>query len=348
MTTMTKWRLMAATAAGLLLAALAGALPAMAQGGEVNVYSSRHYDGDKKMFARFTELTGIKINVVEADIGPLMQRLQAEGRNSPADLLVTVDAGNLWRAKEAALFQPIRSAALEETIPAHLRDPEGHWFGLSQRARVILFHKDRVKPEELSTYEALAEPKWKGRILVRSSSNVYNQSLIASIIAADGPDKAEAWAKGLVANFARVPKGGDTDQIKALAAGEGDIAISNTYYYARLVGSAKPEERAIVDKIGIFFPNQNDRGTHMNISGAGVTRHAPNRGNAIKLLEFLTTPEAQQVLAEGNYEYPVRPEVATAAVVNSWGRFKTDGINLAQLGKHNPDAVRIADRAGWR
>lgn len=348
MLTTTRRRLMAACGGIALLTALGAMASAMAQSGEVNVYSSRHYDGDKKMFARFTELTGIKINVVEADIGPLMQRLQAEGRNSPADLLVTVDAANLWRAKEAGLFQPVHSAVLDEIVPAHLRDLDGNWFGLSQRARVILYHKDRVKPEELSTYEALAEPKWKGRILVRSSSHVYNQSLIASIIAANGLDKAEAWAKGLVANLARVPKGGDTDQIKALAAGEGDIAISNTYYYARLLGSAKAEDRAIVEKIGIFFPNQADRGTHVNISGAGVTRHAPNRDNAIKLLEFLTTPEAQLVLAEGNYEYPVRDKVAIAAVVNSWGPFKTDRVKLAELGKHNADAVRIADRAGWR
>jgi iron(III) transport system substrate-binding protein len=324
------------------------AMAVRASAQEVNVYSARHYKSDQVLFDSFTRQTGIKINVIEGDVGPLLQRLQSEGRNSPADLFITADAGNLWRAQEADVLQPVKSAALDETIPHNMREPDGHWFGLSQRARVLVYNKDRVKPSDLSTYEDLADPKWKGRILVRSSNHVYNQSLLASIIAADGPEKAEAWARGIAANLARPPKGGDTDQIKAVAAGEGDVAISNTYYFARLAASDKPEDQALVSKLGIFFPNQSGRGTHVNISGAGVTKHAPHRDNAIKLLEFLVTPEAQQVFAEGNNEYPVRSGVAASAVVNSWGTFKGDPLNASVLGKHQAEAVRIADRAGWR
>ncbi|HEX6979750.1 MAG TPA: Fe(3+) ABC transporter substrate-binding protein [Alphaproteobacteria bacterium] len=329
------------------VAAFAAALaPAAAQ--EVNVYSSRHYPSDQKLIELFQQKTGIKVNMIEAEIGPLLQRLRSEGRNSPADVLITVDAGNLWRAQEAGLFQPVKSAALDEVVPANLREPSGLWFGLSQRARVIIYNKEKVKPSELSTYEDLADPKWKGRILIRSSNNVYNQSLLASMIAAHGAAKAEEWARGIVANMARPPKGGDTDQIKAVAAGEGDIAIANTYYFARLVASDKPEDKAVVAKLGIFFPNQKDRGTHVNISGAGVTRYAPNRDNAIKFLEFLVTPEAQEIFAHANHEYPVRAGVAPTAVVQSWGTFKADPLNAAELGRHQAEAVRIFDRVGWR
>lgn len=333
---------------GMIIASLSIGLASGARGADVNVYSSRHYDTDKKLVELFTQQTGIKVNVVEGDIGPLLQRLQSEGRNSPADLLITADVGNLWRADQAGVLQSVKSALLEATVPEKLRDPNGHWYALSLRARVIMYHKDRVKPSELSTYEALADPKWKGKILVRSSSQVYNQSLLASMIAADGVEKTEAWAKGLVANFARPPKGGDTDQIKAVAAGEGDIAIANTYYLGRLKASSKPEDRAVAAQIGVFFPNQSGRGAHVNVSGAGVTGFAPNRDNAVKLLEFLVTPEAQQILAEGNHEYPIRGDVARSATVLSFGEFKADSINLALLGKYNADAVKIADRAGWR
>lgn len=335
-------------AIGVIAASLASGLAGVALGAEVNVYSSRHYDTDKKLVEVFSQRTGIKVNVVEGDIGPLLQRLQSEGRNSPADLLITADVGNLWRAEQAGVLQGVESSVLDAAVPEKLREPNGHWYAISLRARVIMYHKDRVKPSELSTYEALAEPKWKGRILVRSSSQVYNQSLLASMIAADGVAKTEAWAKDLVANFARPPKGGDTDQIKAVAAGEGDIAIANTYYLGRLKASSKPEDRAVADKIGVFFPNQDGRGVHVNISGAGVTKFAPNRDNAVKLLEFLVTPEAQQILAEGNHEYPVRDDVARSATVLTFGEFKADSINLSLLGKYNAEAVKIADRAGWR
>lgn len=328
---------------------LALTVPAAAQtSGEVNVYSSRHYDADKRLFEAFTKETGIKINVVEADIGPLIERLQREGANSRADLLITADAGNLWRAEQAGLFQPVRSETLEKAIPARLRSPEGQWFALSERARVIMYNRERVKPQDLATYEALAEPKWKGKVLVRSSSNVYNQSLVSAMIAAEGVEKTEDWAKGLVANMARPPQGGDADQIKALAAGEGDVAIVNTYYLGRMLASSKQDEREVAAKVGVFFPNQNGRGAHVNISGAGVTKHAPNRDNALKLLEFLLTPEAQQVFAEGNHEYPVLEGVAESATAKSWGPFKADPLPIAQLGKNIPEAVKIMDRAGWR
>jgi iron(III) transport system substrate-binding protein len=324
------------------------AMVAQASATEVNVYSARHYKSDQLLFDTFTKDTGIRVNVIEGDVGPLLQRLQSEGRNSPADLFITADVGNLWRAEEASVLQPVKSSVLDETIPAHLRDPNGQWFALSQRARILVYNKEKVQPSELPTYESLADPKWKGRILVRSSNHVYNQSLIASIIAADGPEKAEAWVKAIAANLARPPKGGDIDQIKAVAAGEGDVAISNSYYFARLAGSDKADDRAVVAKLGVIFPNQGDRGTHVNISGAGVTKYAPHKDNAVKLLEFLVTPAAQKIFAEGNNEYPVRSGVPTTPIVASWGSFKGDPVGAATIGKLQPEAVKIADRSGWR
>lgn len=340
------------TFASALVAALVGTaamLPvvALAQG-EVNVYSSRHYDADKQLFSGFTKTTGIKVNVIEAETGPLLQRLKSEDRNSPADVLITVDMGNIWRAEEAGVLQTIKSAVLDETIPANLRDPNGMWYGISVRARVFAYAKDRVKPADLSTYEDLANPKWKGKILVRTSTHVYNQSLTASMIAANGIEKTEAWARGLAANLARAPKGGDTDQIKAVAAGEGDVAIVNSYYYARLLASDKAEDKAIIEKVGIFFPNQNDRGTHINITGIGVAKYAPNKANAVKLLEYMVGKDAQAVFAEGNNEFPIRTDVARTSAVMSFGAFKTDALNLAALGRNNAEAVKLTDRAGWR
>lgn len=315
---------------------------------EVNVYSSRHYDVDKGLYETFTRETGIAVNIIEGTEDELLERIRNEGVNTPADVLMTVDAGRLWRAQNAGVLQPIRSATLEAAIPAHLREPDGHWFGLTKRARVLVFNKTMVKPGELSTYEDLADPKWKGRLLVRSSTNVYNQSLVGSILAAHGPEKTEAWAKGVVANFARKPQGGDTDQIRAVAAGEGDVAISNTYYFGRLAASAKPEDKAAVAKLGVFFPNQQDRGTHVNVSGAGVVKHAPHKDNAIRFLEYLASPEAQKVFAEGNFEYPAVRGVPVHPVVEAWGPFKEDELNAAIYGKNNPEALRITDRAGWR
>jgi iron(III) transport system substrate-binding protein len=335
----------ATVALGLLLSGFA----ASAQAEEtVNIYSARHYPSDQILFDLFTKQTGIAVKVINGNAEELMQRQQQEGESSPADVLITVDAGNLWRAQEMGLFQGVKSEILEKEIPANLRDPEGRWYAFSKRARVIIYDPAKVKPEELSTYEALADPKWKGRILIRSSSNIYNQSLVASMIEAQGAEKTEAWAKGLVANFARKPEGGDTDQIKALAAGLGDVAISNTYYFARILGGDDAELKAKAQKLALFFPNQQERGTHINISGAGVAAHAPNKANAVKFLEFLISPEAQKIFADANNEFPVRSDVPPADVVAAWGDFKADPVSVTALGKNNAEAVKIMDRAEWR
>jgi iron(III) transport system substrate-binding protein len=319
-----------------------------ASAAEVNVYSSRHYDTDKSLYQTFTQQTGIKVNIIEGRDDELIERIRTEAGNSPADILITVDAGRLWRAQNADILQPIKSQTLEDTVPSYLREPSGLWFGLTKRARVIIYNKAAVKPSELSTYEDLADPKWKGRLLIRSSTNVYNQSLAGSILAAHGEKKTEEWARGIVANLARRPQGGDSDQILAVAAGEGDIAISNTYYFGRIAGSSKPEDKAVAEKVGVFFPNQNDRGTHVNISGAGVLKNAPNKDNAVKFLEYLVSPAAQKIFAEGNYEYPVSKVAEVAPVIASWGSFKEDTLNAAVFGKNNEEALKIMDRAGWK
>ena len=318
------------------------------QNSVVNIYSHRHYDVDKQLFRKFTQETGIKVNVVKANADQLIKRLEIEGKNSPADILITVDAGRLHRAKEKRLLQPIRSEVLEKNIPVHLRDHEGYWFALTIRARVIVYAKDRVQPQELSTYEALTDEKWRGKILVRSSQNIYNQSLLASIITTVGPKKAKVWAKGITANFARRPKGNDRDQIKAIAAGIGDVALVNSYYLGKLLSSKDANDRKAAQAVKVFFPNQNDRGTHINISGIGVTASSKNKENAIKLIEFLSSPEAQKLFAEANFEYPVSPNVEKCSLVQSWGDFKSAKIDLTQLGKHNYEAVKIFDEVGWR
>jgi len=316
--------------------------------GVVNVYSHRHYEADQELFRRFTVATGIQVNVVTASADELITRLQNEGAQSPADVLITVDAGRLHRAKELGLLQPITSEVLNANVPVHLRDRDGTWYGLTQRARIIAYHNDRVRPEDLSTYEALAGPSWNDRVLIRSSSNVYNQSLLASIIAHSGPEAAAEWAEGVAGNMAQDPVGGDTDQIKAVAAGVGDVAVTNTYYLALLAQSTDAEERRIASEVGAFFPNQGDRGTHVNVSGAGVTANAPNRDNAIRLIEYLSDDEAQGLFAEANQEYPVKPGIPWSATLQAWGEFKADTLDLTRLGELNAEAVRIFDRAGWR
>jgi iron(III) transport system substrate-binding protein len=310
-----------ALAAILGMAAILGTAIA-ATAAEVNVYSSRHYDTDKSLYQTFTQQTGIRVNVIEGGDDELIERIRTEAGNSQADILITVDAGRLWRAQNAGILQPVKSKILEDTVPEYLREPTGLWFGLTKRARVIIYNKSAVKPSELSTYEDLADPKWKGRLLIRSSTNVYNQSLAGSILAAHGEKATEEWARGIVANLARRPQGGDSDQILAVAAGEGDIAVSNTYYFGRIAGSEKPGDKAVTAKVGVFFPNQNDRGTHVNISGAGVLKNAPNKENAVKFLEYLVSPPAQKIFAEGNYEYPVSKDAETSPVIASWGSFK--------------------------
>jgi iron(III) transport system substrate-binding protein len=317
-------------------------------GGVVNVYSHRHYDADQELFRRFTEQTGIQVNVVTASADELITRLENEGMDSPADVLITVDAGRLHRAKERGLLQAVSSPTLEANVPEHLRDRDGQWFGLTQRARIIAYHRTRVQPESLSTYEALAEPQWRGRVLIRSSSNVYNQSMLAAMIANSGPEAAERWAAAIVGNMARAPSGGDTDQIKAVAAGAGDVAVVNMYYLAQLAQSQDAEERRVAEQIGAFFPNQQTTGTHINVSGAGVTRSSKNRENAIRLLEYLSNDEAQQVFAEAIQEYPVKPGIARSQTLQAWGDYRADTLDLTRLGELNADAVRIFDRAGWR
>lgn len=330
-----------ALVAGCALATAAGAA-------EVNIYSARQEALLKPQLDAFAKATGITVNLVTGDGGELLQRLKAEGANSPADLLFTTDAGNLHAAKRAGLFQKGVSPAVEAAVPAHLRDPDGHWTGLGVRARPILYVDARVDPASVATYAQLADPAHKGRILVRSSNHVYNQSLLASIIAHDGAAAAEAWAKGVADNLARKPQGGDRDQIKAAAAGQGDIVVANTYYYAGMLASRKEEERAAAQKLKVVWPNQDGSGVHVNVSGAGIAAHAKNREAAQRLLEFLVTDEAQRIYAEVGYEYPVKPGVPWSPVLRSLGEFKADRLSLAALGENNAEAVRIFDRAGWR
>jgi iron(III) transport system substrate-binding protein len=322
-------------------------LPAQAAD-EVNLYSSRQEGLIKPLLDRFTERTGIAVNLVSGKDDALLQRLRSEGLNSSADVLMTADAGRLHRAKAAGSTQSVSSLELEDTIPANYRDPEGHWFGLSVRARPILYVKGKVDPSTLSTYEALADPAFKGRICIRSSDNIYNQSLVASMIAANGAEATEAWARGLVANLARPPKGGDRDQIKAAAAGECDIAIANTYYLAGMLQSNDPAEKAAAEAMGVFWPDQDGRGVHVNISGAAVTAGAKHKEAAIRLIEFLVSPESQQWYAESNGEYPVRDGVEVSALLAGWGTFKPDPVNLERLGELNGEALRLMDRAGWK
>ncbi len=334
----------AAAVMGLGFAALTFAAAAAA---EVNVYSARKEHLIKPQLDSFTDATGITVNLVTGSAGELMQRLQAEGANSPADLLLTVDAGNLVRAKEAGLLQPVESEVLNAAIPAQFRDADGAWFGLGQRARVIFYNPDRVDPSELASYEDLADPKWKGRIAIRSSNNIYNQSLLASLIHHLGAEGAEDWARGVVANMARKPQGGDRDQIKAVAAGEADIAVANTYYWGQMA-TGDDAEREAAAAVAALFPNQDGRGAHVNISGGGVTASAGNADEAVQLLEFLAGDEAQRIYAEKGFEYPVKPGVPTAEIIAGLGDFKADDLPMSVLGDNNAAAVRIFDRVGWR
>jgi len=297
---------------------------------EVNVYSGRKEKLVKPLLDRFTAETGIKTNLVTAKADKLLTRLKNEGRNTPADVFITVDAGRLYRAKQAGIFASVNSDTLNAAVPSHLRDPEGQWVGLSQRARVIFYAKDRVKPEQLSTYEDLVSDAWKRKICIRGSSNIYNQSLVASLIASNGKQAAQQWSNKLVKNMARPPRGGDRDQIKAAAAGQCDIAIANTYYYGAMLTSKKDSSQVkAAQAMGLFWPNQQGRGSHVNISGAGVTKHAKNPENALKLLEFLVSPESQKWYAEVNFEYPVSENAEISELVKSWGSFKSDKLSLA-------------------
>jgi iron(III) transport system substrate-binding protein len=339
-----------AGAGAMALGVLPGAAAAQEGAGEVNVYSARHYDTDDRLYAEFTAQTGVKVNLIDGTDDQLLARIQSEGANSPADVLITVDAGRLWRAEQAGLFQPVASEVLSSRVPANLRHPEGYWFGLAKRARVVAYAKDRVAPAELSTYEALTDSRWRRRLLVRSSSNVYNQSLVGSLIEANGLDATQGWARGIVANMARSPQGADTDQLLAVAAGVGDVAVSNHYYFARLLKSENPADRAAAAKLALHFPAQADgqRGTHVNISGAGVVATAPHRAAAVAFLEYLTGDAAQAVFARGSLEFPV---VEGTEVDRCWapgGPFKEDQLNAATFGYNGRGALFLMDRAGWR
>jgi iron(III) transport system substrate-binding protein len=340
---LTQRKILAALAATLI------SLGAHAQDKVLNLYSSRHYQTDDALYANFTKQAGIKINRIEAGEDPLIERLRNEAAASPADVLVTVDAGRLWRAEQLGLFQPLKSATLESRLPDHLRAPNDQWFGFSARARVIVYNKSMVNAADVQNYEDLANPKLKGKVCTRSGSHVYNLSLMSALIEHWGEKKAEDWARGVAANFARAPKGGDTDQIMGVASGECGVAISNSYYFVRLMKSEKPEDKKAIQAVALVWPNQKSFGTHMNVSGAGVLKHAPNRAAAVQYLEYLASDSAQSYFANGNNEWPVakgaRPDNAALA---SLGTPKFDTINIASLGRNQALAQKIFDRVGYK
>lgn len=316
----------------------------------VNVYSARHYDADDELYAAFTEETGFEVRLLEGDSDQLIERIKREGAASPADVMITVDAGRLWRAEQEGIFQAIDSDVLNERIPSRLRHPDGLWFGFSQRLRVIFYNRENFDPEaeNLSSYEDLADPRFEDRICIRSSTNIYNQSLLASLIHEHGEDAAAEWAQGLVNNLARPPQGGDTDQIRGAAAGECEIAVANHYYYLRLLLSDDAADREVAERVGIVFPSQDGRGVHANVGGAGVVDGAPNREAAVALLEFLASDRAQAIFARGNNEYPVVDGAERVEAIEEWGDLVFDDVNVSVYGRYNPAAVRIADRVGWR
>ena len=333
----------------LLLSTLSISAAAVAQTGVLNLYSSRHYQTDEALYSNFTKQVGIKINRIEAAEDPLIERIRNEGASSPADILVTVDAGRLWRAEQMALFQPITSKTLESRLPANMRSAGNNWFGFSTRARIIVYNKSMVNGADVQNYEDLANPKLKGKVCTRSGGHVYNLSLMSALIEHWGEAKAEAWAKGVVANFARSPKGGDTDQITAVASGECGVAIANTYYYARLLASEKPEDRKLMGNIALVFPNQKNTGTHLNVSGAGVLKNAPNKDAAIRYLEYLASDAAQSYFASGNNEWPaVTSAPLNNCTLEAMGTFKADTMNISALGKNQPLAQKIFDRVGYK
>lgn len=334
---------------GILIGMLVSAAPFAAQAeGEVNLYSSRHYDTDERLYSDFEAATGIKVNRIEGKDDDLIERMKAEGANSPADVFITTDASRTWRADQAGLFQPIKSEVLERAIPNYLRHDQGHWFGFSQRARIFFYDKTRVtNPPQ--TYADLADPQYKGQICMRSATNVYSQTLLSSIIENNGEEAAKAWAEGLMNNLARAPQGGDTDQIRGVVSGECDIAVSNTYYFARAlrteVKGLSPEE---IKNIGWVFPNQATTGTHMNISSAGVAAHAPNKDNAIKFLEYLSSDSAQKYFSAGNDEYPAVPGTGLSASVAQLGLFRADDLDLRTIGENTPKAQAIYNMVGFK
>ena len=339
-----------------VLTATAATVPANAQAqaaGVLNLYSARHYQTDEALYEGFTKATGIRINRVDGDDAGILARLKTEGASSPADVILLVDAARLWRAEADGMLQPLRSATLEQRIPANLRGQDAgqgsQWFGLSTRARVTIFDKQKVKAEDVATYAQLADPKFKGSICVRSGSHPYNLSLFGSLMEHQGAQATETWLKGIVNNLARAPKGGDTDQIRAVAAGECTVAISNSYYLARLMRSNNPADRQVVERVGVVFPNQATTGTHMNISGGAIARNAPNRAAAVAFLEYLASDAAQRYFADGNNEWPAVGSVQTSnPALAQWGKFKTESVPISKIGMNQTPVQQMLDRVGFR
>ncbi|MEW4467829.1 extracellular solute-binding protein [Parasphingorhabdus sp. JC815] len=315
---------------------------------EVNLYSARHYDSDLPLYDRFTEETGIKINRIEGNADQLIARMKSEGENSPADLFITADAGALWRAQEAGLFQPVESKILTTRIPENLREPDGNWYGFMRRARIVTYDSAKVKPEEINDYAKLAEPRFRGKICVRSSDSVYNLSLVGALIEAWGQEQAGKWVRGIVANMARPPEGGDRDQIRAVGAGVCEVALTNSYYYIRLANGDDEADRKLTERVKLGFPSLDGKGAHINISGGGVAANAPNKENAIRLLEFFTSAEVQTHIAAENNEFPASPDVAAPAPVDAYADFTANPMNVSRFAVRQPEAQSLMSEAGWR
>jgi iron(III) transport system substrate-binding protein len=319
-----------------------------AASGELNLYTARHYDGDLQVYAAFEKATGIKVNRIEGNADQLIARMRTEGEASPADVFVTADAGALWRAQNAGLLQPVTTEALTAAVPANLREPEGHFFGMSRRARVVAYDTTKVRPEEVDTYEELASPRFRGRLCVRSSDHVYNLSLVGALLEAWGPDKTRQWVEGVVANMARPPEGGDRDQIRAVGAGVCEVAITNSYYYIRMDRSTDEADVTLTERVKLAFPSLEGQGAHVNVSGGGVARNAPNRAAAIAFLEFLATPEAQTLNSEMNNEFPAANGVQAPAGVREFENFTAHPMNIAVYGRRQSEAQSLMTAVGWR
>lgn len=334
----------------LALAVIAAPAAAQAQFQEIAVYTARHYDTDAQLYEAFTRETGIRVRTIQADADQLVARIRSEGANSPADVFVTVDVTRLARAAQAGILQPHASQAVDQRVPANLRDPDGLWFGITMRGRVIMYDKQAGRPEGLNRYEDLADPRFRGQICVRASNHPYNVALATSVLAADGEAATEAWARGIAANLARPPQGGDRDQFRALPSGQCRIAVSNTYYLGHVGRSDRPEDRALFERIGVIFPNQGagDRGTHVNVSGAALVRTAPNAAAARRFLEFLVSDQAQEILAQGNMEYPAVPGAPMHPLLRAMGEFRAEGIEPLRDPARATQALQIMQRAGWR
>ena len=334
----------------VVIVLLSSCMPNTNKSKEINIYSQRHYDSDKMQYKKFEEKTGIKVNVTKAGADELIQRLKNEGDNSQADLFITVDVGKLWQASDMGLFQKFNDQKVFDNIDPQFLDKNGYWVPVTYRSRVVVYSNERVKKEDLSTYEDLANEKWRGRLLVRSSSNAYNQALMSSLVANLGSDAVTSWSEAVVKNFARDPKGSDRDQVKAIAAGQGDIAIVNSYYIGLLLASEKEEEINAGKAVSVFFPNQGDgeRGAHINVSGIALTKNAPNKENAIELIKYLTSVEGQETYVNNSYEYSVNPNVKPDEIVQAWGEFKKDPVDLNMLGVKRDEAIRIFDKTGWK